>query len=57
MLVHSFSPEDMWFEEYSKFAALFGIDAEKDMIYPALLFDGLVLYLGWAKGEEEYLSK
>ena len=57
MLVHSFSPEDMWFDEYFKFAALFGIDAEKDMVYPAQPFDGLVLYFGWAKGDPQYLSR
>ncbi len=57
MLVHSFSPKDMWFEEYAKFAALFGVDAEKDKIYPAQPFDWSILYLGWAKGDPEYLCK
>ena len=57
MLVHSFSPDDKWFEEYFKFAALFGIEAEKDMIYPAQPFDWLVLYLGWAKGDPQYLTR
>lgn len=57
MLVHSFSPQNMWFDQYEKFAALFGIKAEMDMIYPALRYDGLVLYLGWAKGDTEYLAR
>ena len=47
----------MWFDQYVKFAALFGIEAEMDMIYPAQPYDGLVLYLGWAKGDTEYLAK
>ena len=57
MLVHSFSPQNMWFDQYSKFAALFGIETEMNMIYPAQPFDGLVLYLGWAKGDTEYLTR
>jgi hypothetical protein len=57
MLVHSFSPEDMWLNEYAKFAALFRITPEMDKIHPVVRFDGLVLYLGWAKGDKEYLSK
>jgi hypothetical protein len=57
MLVHSFSPQNMWFDQYVKFAALFGIEAELDMIYPAQPFDGLVLYLGWAKGDQEFLTR
>ena len=57
MMVHSFSPQDMWFDEYAKFAALFGIKAEIGTVQHAQLFDGLVLYLGWAKGDAEYLKK
>ena len=57
MLVHSFSPQEHWFEEYFRFAAMFGIDAEVDRVYAAQPFDGLVLYLGWAKGDPEYLSR
>ena len=55
MLVHLFSLQNMWFNHYSKFAALFEIDVEMDMIHPAQSFDGLVLYLVWAKGGQEYL--
>jgi hypothetical protein len=47
----------MWFDEYAKFAALFGIEAEMEMIYPARPFDGLILYLGWAKGDQAYLGR
>ena len=57
MLVHSFSPQNMWFDQYSKFANLFGIEAEMDRIYPAQPFDGLVLYLSWVKGDTEYLTR
>ena len=57
MLVHSFSPQDMWFGEYAKFAALFGIKAEIGNVQHAQLFDGLVLYMGWVKGDLEYLER
>ena len=55
MLVHSSSPQSMWFDQFTRFAALFGIEAQMDMVYPARPFDGLVLYLGWAKGDPVYL--
>ena len=55
MLVHSFSQTNGWFNDYSDFAALFGIDAELDRIYPAGDIGGINLYLGWVKGEEKYL--
>jgi len=57
MLVHSFSPRDKGFEEYAKFAALFGIRAAKDTVQHAQMFDNLVLYLGWARGDQKYLIK
>lgn len=50
MLVHSFS------EKGAGFAALFGIDAKTGTVQSARLFDGLVLYLGWVRGERKYLS-
>ncbi len=57
MLVHSFSLENMWFGEDLRCAALFGIEAEKDMVYPAQPFDGLVLNPGWVKGDLAYFEK
>jgi hypothetical protein len=57
MMVHSFSSKDAGFDQYAQFAALFGIKAEKNMIQPALRFDGLVLYLGWVKGNQAYLGQ
>ena len=56
MIVHSFSPTNRWFDEYREFAALFGIDAEIGALAGAKARDGLPLYLGWAHGDERYLS-
>jgi len=56
MLVHSFSQTNEWFDDFLAFASLFGIDAKLDRIYTAGDIDGIKLYLGWVKGEEEYLQ-
>ncbi len=57
MLVHSFCPEKTWFDDYSRFAALFGLQAAPDMIQRATAVDGLDLCLGWICGEGRFLSK
>jgi hypothetical protein len=57
MLVHSFSQTDEWFENYALFAALFGIDAKKNRIHLASKIGAIQLYLGWVKGDPEYLEK
>jgi hypothetical protein len=57
MLVNSFSQTDEWFENYALFAALFGIDAKINKIHSVAKIDTIQLYLGWVKGEPEYLEK
>ncbi len=57
MLVHSFSPEDRGFDEFARYAALFGIKAKKNNVHSAVQFDGLVLYLGWVQGDKHYLGR
>lgn len=57
MLVHSFSPEHQWFDDYARFAALFGVSAEVDTLAHAATIDGVDLYLGWARGNRTYLAR
>lgn len=57
MLVHSFSQTHEWFDDYHKFAALFGIKSRFDAIYLAKRINGVDLYLAWITGEEKYLMK
>ncbi|MGV7222778.1 MAG: DUF6946 family protein [Nitrospinales bacterium] len=57
MLVHSFSQSNEWFDDFAVFASLFKIEAELDRIYSAGDIGGINLYLGWVKGEEEYLQR
>jgi len=55
MLVHSFSPENQWFADYSAFISLFGQTAEVDRLVTAKARNGLALHLGWAHGDERFL--
>lgn len=59
MLVHSFNPDDKWFEEYKQFVNLLNseISAEVNKIYKIkTLQSGIDLYIGWAKGSCDFLN-
>lgn len=57
ILVHSFSPNHEWFDDYSHFAFLFGITAQWNAIHFAKRINNVNLYLAWIIGEKEYLTK
>ena len=58
MLVHSFSQYDEWFEDYSQFLALFGLNNVKpDSLVFAKNINGIDLYFSWVRGDKKYLSK
>lgn len=57
MLVHSFSQEHMWYEDFTDFSALFGISPVKDHVHFAGQKSGVDLYLGWIVGNSEYLER
>lgn len=57
MLVHSFSQEHKWFEDYAAFAGLYGTVAELNKVHYVGKVNGKDLYLGWVVGEKEYLLK
>jgi len=58
MLVHSFSQEHRWFDEFSRFAALLGApQPELNCIYNVGMRGGKPLYVGWTVGEAEYLER
>jgi hypothetical protein len=56
MLVHSFCPQKTWFDDYTRFAALFGLKAAQDTVQKASSIDGLDLCLGWVCGEARFLK-
>lgn len=47
MLVHSFSKEGRWFEDYAEFVKLFNLEVKKDEIVGPVEVNGVNLYLGW----------
>ena len=57
MLIHSFSQEHQWFEDYAAFAALYGQNPNPDSIVYAGEIHGKNLYFGWVTGEAEYLNR
>jgi len=57
MLVHSFSRENKWFEDYQQFLTLFGVTGKMDSLVFGRNINGIKLYFGWAKGDERYLDK
>ena len=56
MLVHSFSSTDDGFEDFERFAAALGAKAMKGRLCEVARSAAPVLYLGWARGEREFLS-
>lgn len=56
MIVHSFSQENEWLENYQAFVRLYGKEAGIGELVHATTILGIDLYLGWAKGDTRYLS-
>lgn len=56
MLVHSFDQEYLWFNDYSNFLALFGLDAKRDSLVGPINIRGINLYFCWVKGEERFIK-
>jgi hypothetical protein len=62
MLVHSFSQQAMWFEDYKEFVNLFGVKAKKNAVVGPVNVNGVQLYFGWVtepiptKSKEYYYS-
>lgn len=57
MLVHSYAEDRRWFEDFARFAELFGRTAEPGRIEKVLLPDGLPLHLGWVTGNQAMLQR
>ncbi|GLS35739.1 hypothetical protein GCM10010869_13280 [Mesorhizobium tianshanense] len=54
MIVHSFSPQRMWFEDFVMFLRLFGLEAAPDTRSVLTLKSGQRLRLGWASGSADF---
>ncbi len=56
MLVHSFSPTNRWFEEFSAFLALFDAPAEIGRLTTVKARNDIPLHLAWVHGDERFLN-
>ena len=57
MLVHSFSQEHIWFEDYRAYLELFGVvSAQRENLYFLADIQGVQLFAGWATGGPRFLS-
>jgi hypothetical protein len=55
MLVHSFSQNDEWFEDFLAFLELFDVSADPNRLVFVKEIGDVHLYCGWARGDVEYL--
>ncbi len=49
MLVHSFSPDNEWFDVFASFARVMGADARPNQLAEARHVRHTLLFLGWAR--------
>lgn len=56
MLVHSFSPDNLWFDDFALFASLFGLQASIGQVVTTTARNGMPLHLGWVHGNDQYLK-
>ena len=56
MVVHSFSPESLWREDFDAFAVAIGGKHLTDDLYEIPRETGPRLMLGWCKGDEQFLQ-
>ena len=54
MLVHSFSPTDRWFEDFSAFAGLFGAKPRMGELTTVGRCGDVSLSIGWCRGDERF---
>jgi hypothetical protein len=57
MLVHSFSPSNLWFDDFARFCAMFGLTAGVDRLVTTTAGNGITLHLAWVHGDERYLER
>lgn len=56
MLVHSFSHNEEWFEDYQAFLNLLGVAAEPNQLVFVKHMQDIDLYCGWVRGDVKYLE-
>jgi len=56
MLVHSFSPDQKGFEDYSAFLDIFGVAEKSEKLVRITEVEGIAIFIGWANGNLSYLE-
>lgn len=56
MLVHSFSRQGSWFDEYAQFVGLYDQQAVKDKLVHLASLGSVELFSGWVTGDSKFLS-
>ena len=55
MLLHSFSPEMLWLDDFQAFVNLFEVHAEPGKLYFLKDIGDIHFYVAWVKGNEKFL--
>ena len=56
ILVHSFSPDGRWLDDFARFIGLFGAEMSVGRAVTVRLPTGKPLYLAWVKGDQRFRS-
>jgi len=57
LLIHSFSPDNKWFDDFASFVGLFGQTAQVDQLVTAEGHAFPMLHFAWVHGNEAYLLR
>jgi len=57
MVVHSFSPERLWFEDFTRFVKALGASVSPDVPAWIVLPNGTRLMTAWASGDQAFLGR
>ncbi|MGD0575216.1 MAG: hypothetical protein ABSB61_07605 [Anaerolineales bacterium] len=56
LIVHSFSQQDEWFNDFSSFLALYGAKGRIGELVRLGVLDQIPTYAGWARGDKRFLD-
>jgi len=56
LLVHSFSQQDEWFDDYSAFLDLYCVKAKVGTLSQLGVINGIEVFAGWVRGNKRFLS-
>ena len=57
MLVHSFSQTHEWFDDFADFARLYKVNPTPNSVRRVESLNGITLFLAWAVGDADYLTR